>query len=199
MTETEFAYPDQGRSDVRTAFEAFMLGKRLERKKKQTISLCKQTIVLVSDNRNTVTVNVVALAEGVWNGRKYPVDEILKCQVDKDAPVYSNHNHSKKLGTVTRTWLDGGRLMAELVIDDSQTCAQLRKGNINAVSIGANVNINNDTDPPECSDIQIYEVSLMTDGQIPACETCVIKSVHNHDCSKCTKCHGKHSGIAHQE
>jgi hypothetical protein len=144
-------------------------------------------LVELADQKG-VTIRVIALAEGVWNGRLYPADELPKAHLLKpNAPVRINHRKGDEdvCGTVTKLWYEAEHeyngkkipvVMAELHVTRQDMCDKIKAGKIKAVSIGADVELEDATDgkPQVCRDITIKEISLM-DNIEPACSKCVVE------------------------
>ena len=138
-----------------------------------------------------LNINVIALAEGVWNGKYYPADELPSTKL-KDDKVPARINHKKTdddiCGDVPKLWYEkeheynGKKFpadMATMHITKEDSITKIKNKKIKSVSIGADVELSEevfDGHPLQvCRQIVITEISLM-DNIDPACSVCDIQN-----------------------
>lgn len=147
-------------------------------------------VIELADGKG-MSINVIALAQGLWNGKWYPNDELPKAKLkDTNVPARLNHRKADEdvCGTVPKLWYEqeheykGEKFpaaMANMNITKDDTVAKLKAKKIKSVSIGADVELSEeDIDNKRvmvCRDIVITEISLM-DGIDPACDKCDIQN-----------------------
>ena len=135
-----------------------------------------------------LTIRGIALTEGVFNGKQYNKDEVSKCLLkpyENDDCVKLRADHSKSawdiVGKVNRIWFEEnhnykGRsipaMCFEAVVENEDMAKAIIDGDIDAVSIGAEVDVE-PGDPPIVHDIEIHEISLVA---VPACSSCRIEA-----------------------
>ncbi len=146
-----------------------------------------KSITLKDEDLVPLRFKAVALTEGVWNGRKYPEDEISKMKWEPyqgDDKVYFLADHSKsafdKLGTVDKTFFDPkhawrgkvkGAMCAEVTCNEPAMARALVDGDVTGVSCGLDLD-EEDGDPPIARDLVGHELSAVS---IPACSDCRVE------------------------